>query len=163
MTENWHEIESIPGYHVSDLGRIKSKRGIIKGSMVQGYNVLTVRIAGKSLTKYVHKLVAEYFVEKQEAKTFVLHRDGVKANNWADNLFWATKQEMVDHVRRIAVRGVQERKRKKNCKLTEGKVRLIKKLLQTQMRLSYIAKQFGITHTQLNRIKKGENWGKVTI
>jgi hypothetical protein len=26
-----------------------------------------------------------------------------------------------------------------------------------------IAKQFGITHTQLNRIRSGENWGYVTI
>jgi len=26
-----------------------------------------------------------------------------------------------------------------------------------------IAREFGITHTQLNRIRKGENWGHVTI
>jgi hypothetical protein len=26
-----------------------------------------------------------------------------------------------------------------------------------------IAKQFGITHTQLNRIRSGENWGYVKI
>jgi DNA-binding Xre family transcriptional regulator len=26
-------------------------------------------------------------------------------------------------------------------------------------RLKMIAKQFGITHTQLNRIRSGENWG----
>ena len=26
-----------------------------------------------------------------------------------------------------------------------------------------IAKQFGITHTQLNRIRSGENWGYVVV
>jgi len=30
-------------------------------------------------------------------------------------------------------------------------------------RLKTIAKQFGITHTQLNRIRSGENWKNVTI
>ncbi|HEY1055094.1 MAG TPA: hypothetical protein VGE24_08170, partial [Emticicia sp.] len=48
----------------------------------------------------------------------------------------------------------------KNYKLTETKVRMIKKMLQNEnTRLKMIAKQFGITHTQLNRIRSGENWG----
>jgi hypothetical protein len=47
-------------------------------------------------------------------------------------------------------------------KLTESKVRIIKRLLKSDKpRLSMIAKRFGITHTQLNRIRSGENWGHV--
>ncbi len=41
---------------------------------------------------------------------------------------------------------------------------MIKKLLKNEKnRLKMIAKQFGITHTQLNRIRSGENWKHVTI
>jgi DNA-binding Xre family transcriptional regulator len=41
---------------------------------------------------------------------------------------------------------------------------MIKKMLQNEStRLKMIAKQFGITHTQLNRIRSGENWGYVTV
>lgn len=55
-------------------------------------------------------------------------------------------------------------RRTKNYKLTESKVRIIKKLLKNDNnRLKMIAKQFGITHTQLNRIRSGENWKHVTI
>jgi transcriptional regulator with PAS, ATPase and Fis domain len=55
-------------------------------------------------------------------------------------------------------------KRTKNYKLTETKVIMIKKMLQhDNTRLKMIAKQFGITHTQLNRIRSGENWGYVKI
>jgi DNA-binding Xre family transcriptional regulator len=41
---------------------------------------------------------------------------------------------------------------------------MIKKMLQhDNTRLKMIAKQFGITHTQLNRIRSGENWSYVKI
>jgi DNA-binding Xre family transcriptional regulator len=43
-------------------------------------------------------------------------------------------------------------------------VKVIKKMLKNEKtRFSQIARQFGITHTQLNRIRKGQNWGHVTI
>jgi len=55
-------------------------------------------------------------------------------------------------------------KRTSNYKLTESKVRIIKKMVVAKKtRLKTIAKQFGITHTQLNRIRSGENWKNVTI
>ena len=41
---------------------------------------------------------------------------------------------------------------------------MIKKMLKSDKnRLKMIAKQFGITHTQLNRIRSGENWKNVKI
>jgi hypothetical protein len=42
-------------------------------------------------------------------------------------------------------------------------VKVIKKMLQSEnrTRLRVIAKRFGISHTQLNRIRSGENWGSV--
>jgi phage antirepressor YoqD-like protein len=55
-------------------------------------------------------------------------------------------------------------KNSKQYKLTETKVKLIKRMLKADTtRLGMIAKQFGITQTQLNRIRSGENWGYVTI
>jgi hypothetical protein len=41
---------------------------------------------------------------------------------------------------------------------------MIKKLLRNNKnRLKMIARQFGITHTQLNRIRSGENWKYVVL
>ena len=51
-----------------------------------------------------------------------------------------------------------------NAKLSETDViRLKKKLRRGKNKLYKLAKEFGITHTQLNRIRSGENWGHVTI
>jgi hypothetical protein len=187
----WHEkwtpivfegIDNPPRYHVSNYGRLRSFQSataskrpnegldtegtLIKGSVIQGYRSLNIRSGGKTLNRYVHKLVAEHFVTRQKAdQTFVIHLDHDKLNNVFSNLQWATKDEMIEHNRNnpnLKNRPVAQRTR--NYKLTESKVKIIKKLLKNDKnRLKMIAKQFGITHTQLNRIRSGENWKHVTI
>ena len=177
--EKWNRIEFEglefpPHYEVSNFGRIKSfqtdpKNGtIIKGSVIQGYRSLNIRVnGGKSINRYLHKLVAEFFVEKLSEDTkYVIHRDFDKQNNHYANLKWATLSEMTVH--NYDNPGVINRRiptRTKNYKLTEAKVKVIKKLLKSDKpnRLKMIAKQFGITHTQLNRIRNGENWKNVTV
>ncbi|WP_338871187.1 HNH endonuclease [Spirosoma sp. SC4-14] len=172
-------IENPPRYEVSNYGRLRSFQAsakpdvsdkgtgnIIKGSVIQGYRSLNIRSAGKTLNRYVHKLVAEHFVDRGHPdRTYVIHIDHDKQNNYYNNLRWVTKNEMIEHNRnnpnlknRVIPRSTR------NYKLTESKVKIIKKLLRNDKnRLKMIAKQFGITHTQLNRIRSGENWKHVTI
>jgi DNA-binding Xre family transcriptional regulator len=172
-------VENSPRYDVSNYGRIRSFQAgskpdtagnqtgsIIKGSVIQGYRSLNIRSAGKTLNRYVHKLVAEYFLTpEQPNQTFVIHLDHDKQNNYYQNLKWVTKDEMIEHNRNnpnLKNRTIPRSTR--NYKLTESKVKIIKKLLKNEKnRLKMIAKQFGITHTQLNRIRSGENWKHVTI
>lgn len=173
------DVENPPRYEVSNYGRLRSfqtstrpgqptgaEGTIIKGSVIQGYRSLNIRSSGKTLNRYVHKLVAEHFVtRKQVSQTFVIHLDHDKQNNYYQNLRWVTKEEMIEHNRNnpnLKNRVVPRTTR--NYKLTETKVKIIKKLLRNDKnRLKMIAKQFGITHTQLNRIRSGENWKHVTI
>lgn len=165
-------VEKPPRYEVSNFGRLKSfqnnERGeVIKGSVIQGYKSLNIRLPkGKSFNRYVHKLVAETFVEKPSLDhKFVIHLDFDKQSNHYENLKWVTKDEMVAHNKlNPAVINKPIPRRTKNYKLTETKVIMIKKMLQhDNTRLKMIAKQFGITHTQLNRIRSGENWGYVKV
>ncbi|MCU0339236.1 MAG: NUMOD4 motif-containing HNH endonuclease [Spirosomaceae bacterium] len=166
-------VENPPRYEVSNYGRIRSfqsgntKGTIIRGSVIQGYRSLNIRVVGgKTINRYVHKLVAELFTGGQsESKKYVIHLDFDKQNNRAENLKWVTKDEMVEHNRQnpsVINRKIPRKTR--NYKLTESKVKVIKKMLRNEKnRLKTIAKQFGITHTQLNRIRSGENWRHVTL
>lgn len=175
-------IENPPRYDVSNYGRLRSFQSVgpasrvqsagptegmlIKGSVIQGYRSLNIRSGGKTLNRYVHKLVAEYFVGRQHSdQTFVIHADHDKQNNVYNNLQWVTKDEMIAHNRNNPnLKNRPAAQRTRNYKLTESKVKIIKKLLRNDKnRLKMIAKQFGITHTQLNRIRSGENWKHVTI
>ncbi len=165
------DVLNPPRYEVSDYGRLRSYQTgpepvIIKGSVIQGYRSLNIRCGGKTISRYVHKLVAECFLPPAKpGHTFVIHLDHDKLNNRAQNLLLVTKEAMITHNR--ANPNVLNRvmpKRTSNYKLTESKVIVIKKLLRNDKnRLKTIARQFGITHTQLNRIRSGENWKQVIL
>lgn len=171
-----------PRYEVSNYGRLRSfqptaasrsasadspvSSKFIKGSVIQGYRSLNIRSEGKTLNRYIHKLVAEEFVKRaQPEQMFVIHLDYDKQNNYHYNLKWVTREEMIEHNRNNpSLKNRLLPRQTSNYKLTETKVRIIKKLLlNDKNRLKMIAKQFGITHTQLNRIRSGENWKHVTL
>ncbi len=154
-------------YEVSTLGRVRSfaidkENGkILMGGNVNGYRCITVKF-GNDITRqyYVHRLVAETFIKKDNKEQhYVIHRDYDKENNNIYNLKWVTEADLNAHNNRNPQ---VLRRRTTGYKLSETDVRVIKRLLKTQKtRLSMIAKRFGITHTQLNRIRSGENWGHV--
>ncbi len=156
-------------YEVSNYGRVKSykvnkdKGNIINGASLKGYKVLNIKLdSGKRTTKYVHKLVAENFLNKEsELQEHVIHLDFDKQNNYYKNLRWVTKETMFEHQK---INPNYKRGTINYSKLTETDViRLKKKLKRGKNKLYKLAKEFGITHTQLNRIRSGENWGHVKI
>lgn len=156
-------------YEVSNFGRIKSFKvdkengSIIKGSTLKGYKILNIKLEGnRRTTKYVHKLVAECFIPKDNnLQEHVIHLDFDKTNNHCENLKWVTKDTMFAHQK---INPNYKRGAINYSKLTETDViRLKKKLARGKNKLYKLAKEFGITHTQLNRIRKGENWGHVKI
>ena len=75
---------------VADDGRVFGPRGERKQYLGKvGYKVVNYR---KS-PKYVHRLVAEAFIENPDNKPVVAHWDGNKTNNHVSNLRWATQAE----------------------------------------------------------------------
>ncbi len=87
--EMWKEIKSLPGYSVSNKGRIRkdSTGQIMVTSKNLGYERITI-------SKHVHRLVAEAFLPKDETgKTWVDHIDGNRSNNNVENLRWVTPSE----------------------------------------------------------------------
>ncbi|MEE4198909.1 MAG: NUMOD4 domain-containing protein [Bacteroidales bacterium] len=156
-------------YEISNYGRIKSFKvnkihgTIINGSTLKGYKILNIKLEnGKRTTKYIHKLVAELFIPKDNSmQVYVIHLDFDKSNNHVDNLRWVTKETMFAHQK---INPNYKRGTINYSKLTETDViRLKKKLKRGKNKLYKLAKEFGITHTQLNRIRRGENWGHVKV
>lgn len=62
-----------------------------------GYLYVTLRIDGKRVHRYVHRLVAENFLEKESGKDVVNHIDFDKTNNCVENLEWCTQKENIYH------------------------------------------------------------------
>lgn len=168
ILEDMHESCN---YRLSNFGRIKSfqrekKEGkLLKGVEITGYNVFCYRMKDKrSKRLYVHRLVADFFLDKpEEDQIYVTHLDYDKKNNFYKNLKWVNKEEKFLHAKDNP-KVIESRKIIRNAKLSENDVVRIKKALKrNKNRLKLIAKEFGISHTQLNRIKNGENWAHIKV
>jgi len=172
-------IDPLERYELSNYGRIKRfdhKRRewkIHKAANVNGYAYFSFKTTDEvgqnnRITKSLHRLVAElYLGPPQGDANNVIHLDFDKWNNQVKNLKWATRKEMFAHSRKSPRTALAIERRKgeiTNSKLTETDVmRLKKKLKRGKNPLYKIAKEFGITHTQLNRIRRGENWSHIKI
>ncbi len=175
IREIWQKVE-IPNLDpkvnlwCSNYGRLKSYRTnktegkIIKGSYIANYNVVFVRlIDGSSKTIYVHRLVAKYFLSPPlSGQDFIIHLDYNSRNNYYRNLQWAD---------RVAVNMHKIDNDNYNGSFSFAKLSIddVKKLRAKAKRLfkknkavyAPLAREFGISETQVKRIVKGENWKRI--
>ncbi|NJM15247.1 MAG: hypothetical protein HC896_07610 [Bacteroidales bacterium] len=167
-------IDKTAGYEISNFGHVRrlkvetSEYIELNPSNFKGYKIYSFKSSDEykhTRTKTIHKLVAENFLPKDnDLQRFVIHLDYNKANNCAANLRWVTRETMHQHHKLNPNYRYPRPRRVTNSKLTETEVIRIKmKLKRGKTALYKIAKEFGITHTQLNRIRSGENWGHVDI
>lgn len=168
-------------YAVSNMGRVASyvksvaKDGeLLKGSEIEGYNVLRLRVKGKYVAFLFHRLVAEAFCKKPSKNhTIVIHKNHQKQDNQATNIAWATREMVAEHNKESpAVKAYRKRMEeaipniKKGLKLTLAEVKQIKKMLQNPRRKlthKQIAQKYDISEMAITRMKRGENWGHVVV
>lgn len=113
--EEWKDIKGFEDlYQISNYGNVRSKdrrvinhrcgsTRVIKGINLtpwdngNGYLVVSLNDKRKRKNFYVHRLVAEYFIENPLEKKYVNHIDYDRHNNNAENLEWCTQLENVKH------------------------------------------------------------------
>ncbi len=154
-------------YKLSNHGRLTKirddKEVLFEPYNMHGYLYFRVKKIEKKKFKtyYLHKILAQHFLEQNDG-VYVIHVDYNKLNNHIDNLKWVTKREKEIH--QFSNPNYKKPEKFTSAKLTENDVRRIKKMLNNpdrRTRLKIIAKQFGVSTMQLQRIKTGENWGHV--
>lgn len=89
--ETWKPYGNI---HVSDKGRILIKNRKVFGSPC-GSGYLKINLIKKSY--FVHRIIAQTFIDNPDNKPMVNHKDRNKYNNNVENLEWVTALENSHH------------------------------------------------------------------
>lgn len=114
MEEIWKDVIGYKGlYQVSNLGRVKSldrwvkskhnsikmlkSKPMIISTDIHGYQYITLSKNGIRIKHKIHRLVAKSFIRNLKNKPEVNHKNGIKNDNRAENLEWATSSENQKH------------------------------------------------------------------
>ncbi len=117
MTEEWRPVKGFEkAYEVSNQGKVRSvRRSIIqlRGSKrtwqtvpekilrqdtdKDGYKKVSLAYYKKRQRSFVHRLVAEAFLQNPDNKPQVNHKDSCRSNNSVENLEWCTASENTRH------------------------------------------------------------------
>lgn len=91
-TEIWKDAPGFPGYQVSNAGRVRSLRRVLKQDCVKGY--CRVRLYREKTVNrvFVHRLVALAFVPNPSGFPFINHKNETKDDNRPDNLEWCNSK-----------------------------------------------------------------------
>lgn len=95
IKEYWKPVVGYEGlYMVSNWGRVKSikfgKERILKQNIRRGYYYVGLSKNGIVKNYYVHRLVAEAFIDNTNNYPCINHKDECKTNNNVINLEWCT-------------------------------------------------------------------------
>lgn len=114
IEEVWKDILDFDGlykgyYQISNLGRVRSLDRVdslgrkqigcilIGSNSWNGYRQVSLKRNSKSKTFRVHRLVANAFLENNDNKPQVNHKDEDKHNNNVKNLEWVTIKENANY------------------------------------------------------------------
>jgi hypothetical protein len=101
-TEEWRTINAYPEYEISSEGRVRNAKKHSKDEKEhirvpdynsKGYARLRIMREGRIIRKFVHRLVAETFLENPNKKEMVDHINGDNKDNRLANLRWTTRSE----------------------------------------------------------------------
>ena len=104
LDERWWFISGIPGYMISDHGRVWSERTqrFLKPKPMDNHGHLGVsmRVGGRTVYRYIHQLMAQAYLPNPNDLPIVRHLDDDPSNNYLDNLQWGTQKDNYEDCRR---------------------------------------------------------------
>lgn len=165
-------IPGYPNYYAEENGAIHSDRpSKVHGKKMRvlkqflnegcGYMQLSVAQDGAKRTVRTHRLVALAFHPNPENKPQVNHIDGMKTNNAAANLEWATRSENQHHAVRTGLQRRTPSHLARCAKATHDDVDDIRALRFYGAKLKDIADIFDLQLPAISKICNRKTWRQV--
>lgn len=172
MREEWRDVVGYEGlYQVSNLGRVKGvarkvnrnghmvsvpERLLNQNDNTNGYLRVSLSKGNHTKQAFVHRLVAEAFVDNPKGCKYIDHLDNDRHNNHVDNLAWCTQSE---NIAASYARG----QRKYVPMSEEARARVTKKIAKPVVRsdgkiypsVTSAAKDLGVTMAMVSHVLNG--------
>lgn len=174
----WKPVSGYEGiYEINQHGQVKSiarkrycghkdsKPQMMKERMLTrstdrlGYVRVKLSKNGKSQLKYIHRLLAEAFIENPKNKKEINHIDGDKQNNDLENLEWTTRSKNMKHAFKIGLHKARKGEENNKTKLTTKEVSEIRELYESgKYTQTKLGKMFDVTTANINEIVNNRTW-----
>ena len=164
LKEEWKYVTmdgiELGRYLVSNKGRVfDTKNKVMKNILDNGfgYKLISLYIPskGKSMNRYVHRLVAHEFCEGYSPSKEVNHIDEDKSNNCSENLQWVTSKQNTRHsIKTGRVNGV---KRGSCIQTDESHREEVAKGLCGELSLGRLSSDLGLPRTTVSSMLNGRS------
>ena len=167
------QINEYPNYSVTADGRVIST-GRIAGRSGKGFSTIHQELSimhnqsgycmvnltkdRKSKTRYVHRLVAEAYLENPDNLPQVNHIDGNKDNNSVDNLEWCSSSHNNQHALDTGLREGQKGETNSQAKITEREIHEIIHMMLQGFANVEIASSFNLHDRYVSLIRGKKRW-----
>ena len=161
----WLPIEDYPGYEVSDDGAVRSNkyseiRELVCRLNSKGYARVNLCKDGKYRSRFIHRLVLSAFTGANHLHLQVHHRNFIKHDNRKENLQWVTSKEhkLYSHGIRVSPNGMPHGEKHHFARLKDGEAWLAKRLSDSGISRTYIAKMFNVSRCCISDIACRRKW-----
>jgi len=177
MEEIWKDVIGFEGkYQVSNTGKVKSLERIIKrgekGDVLiktlvlknrlskKGYHQVILYKKGIQKQFTVHQLVSIMFLENKDSFKEVNHINGIKTDNFSENLEWCSRGHNMRHALRTGLKIPRNGESINTCKLTKSQAAEIKysdKSIQSR----FLSNKFKVSMQTVWKIRAGKSWNHI--
>ena len=165
--EDWRPVPGYENYYeVSSEARVRRIGGRVLKPWRHRDGYLNVGLSTPALglkIYFLHRVVALAFLGPSPVGYTVNHKDGNKLNNLPDNLEYMT---LADNIRHSLRNGIPDKNYAHgvavaSAKLTDEKVREIRRLSDDGVRSRIIAREFGASDATISAIVNRKSWKHV--
>jgi hypothetical protein len=161
-------IKNFPDYYVNEQGVVlsfKRNKSLKLKPCISSNGYLKVNLYNDRGRKTIslHRLIAENFIDNEDNKECINHKDGNKLNNQIENLEWCTYTENNHHAIENNLSRFAKGENNGSAKLRkEDVLKIIDIKNQTKWSNEKISKIYNVNRKTIGNILRGVTWSHIT-